>query len=131
MVFSSLYFVAVFLPLFLIIYTVLPARVAWKNTFILLASILFYAWGDEECCLPRGATTATLKDEWVPGEQPEPQQPPPYQQTTQQQSKEHCPPPISEPPKPKRKLHLEKGDILIFEEVVGPKTGDPADARRS
>src|SRR5689334_22546094 len=45
MVFSSLYFVAVFLPLFLIIYTLLPARVAWKNTFILLSSILFYAWG--------------------------------------------------------------------------------------
>ncbi|HEX2616315.1 MAG TPA: MBOAT family O-acyltransferase [Flavobacteriales bacterium] len=38
-------FLAVFLPLFLLIYTFLPARAAWKNTFVLLASIGFYAWG--------------------------------------------------------------------------------------
>lgn len=45
MVFSSILFAAFFLPLFLIGYTLLPNRAAWKNTFILLASIGFYAWG--------------------------------------------------------------------------------------
>jgi hypothetical protein len=90
--------------------------------------IPFYTWGDEECCLPCGATTATLKDEWLPEKQPEPKQPPSYKKTTQQQSTERCPPPDSTPPKPERELHLEEEDILIFEEVIGPKTGNPADA---
>ena len=55
--------------------------------------IRFYTWGNRECCLPRGATSATLLD-----------QPPP------------------------RNLQLEVGDVLIFEEVVGPKTGENVDA---
>jgi len=43
MVFSSSLFLLYFFPVFLIVYYLLP-RVA-KNTFALLASILFYAWG--------------------------------------------------------------------------------------
>jgi len=43
MVFSSSLFILYFLPLFLIIYFVLDTR--YKNIFILLASIFFYAWG--------------------------------------------------------------------------------------
>jgi hypothetical protein len=54
--------------------------------------IPFYTWGNEECCLPQGATSATLRDGW------------------------------------ERKLQLKKGDVLIFEEVIGPKTGSPNDA---
>lgn len=105
-----------------------PIEQKTVQVYIAHNEIHFYTWGDEECCLPRGATTATLNDEWARGEQSDPEQPPPKQQTTQQQSKEHCPPPISEPSKAERKLHLKKGDILIFEEVVGPKTGNSADA---
>lgn len=52
--------------------------------------LYFYTWGDRECCLPRGTTTATLRG----------------------------------PIKPE----LKKGDFLLFEEVLGPKTGAPADA---
>ncbi|HEX8490273.1 MAG TPA: hypothetical protein VF626_04600, partial [Chthoniobacterales bacterium] len=37
----------------------------------------FYVWGDQQCCLPRGSTSATLVDEWVPGEKKDP---PPDQQ---------------------------------------------------
>jgi hypothetical protein len=33
-----------------------------------------------------------------------------------------------EPPDTTRALHLKVGDVLIFEEVIGPKTGNPADA---
>ena len=52
-------------------------------------SIDFYTWGDASCCLPPGATEATLVG---------------HLQT------------------------LHPGDILLFEEVRGPKTGNPADA---
>lgn len=52
--------------------------------------ISFYTWGEKECCLPRGTTSATLD---ASGQ-----------------------------------LHLKVGDVLIFEEVLGSKTGDPADA---
>ena len=53
----------------------------------------FYTWGDERCCLPKGATAATLNDDT-----------------------------------PEGRLLLRPGDILIFEEVVGPQTGVEADA---
>src|SRR4029077_2790239 len=36
--------------------------------------------------------------------------------------------PAGEPPGAKRALRLKAGDVLIFEEVIGPKTGNPADA---
>ncbi|HYN19748.1 MAG TPA: putative baseplate assembly protein [Thermoanaerobaculia bacterium] len=51
--------------------------------------IRFYTWSDEDCCLPAGATSATL---------------------------------IGSHPR------LKPGSLLLFEEVVGPATGDPADA---
>lgn len=49
----------------------------------------FYTWGDTNCCLPRGATEATLMGTFS---------------------------------------DLQTGDVLIFQEVVGPKTGAIADA---
>ena len=44
MVFSSLIFIFIFLPLVLISYYVAPKRL--RNTIILLASLIFYAWGE-------------------------------------------------------------------------------------
>jgi len=49
----------------------------------------FYTWGDLNCCLPQGATEATLAGAFP---------------------------------------NLQVGDVLIFKEVLGPQTGDPADA---
>jgi hypothetical protein len=49
----------------------------------------FYTWSDQECCLPRGATQATLRG--------------------------HFP-------------NLRAGDVLLFEEVLGPRSGEAADA---
>jgi alginate O-acetyltransferase complex protein AlgI len=43
MVFSSIIFIALFLPVFLVLYYMAGNR--YKNTVILLGSILFYAWG--------------------------------------------------------------------------------------
>jgi hypothetical protein len=55
----------------------------------LLNSIPFYTWGDSRCCLPAGATTATLAGH-LDG--------------------------------------LRAGDVLLFEEVLGPLTGAREDA---
>ena len=54
-------------------------------------NLQFYTWSDEQCCLPKGATRATLLDS-------------------------------------KSRLRLRPGDVLIFEERIGPKTGLEADA---
>src|SRR5262249_4647818 len=51
--------------------------------------IAFYTWSDRRCCLPRGATSATLANNLT---------------------------------------KLKAGDALLFEEVLGPRTGDRADA---
>jgi hypothetical protein len=51
--------------------------------------MLFYTWGDLNCCLAQGATEATLLGSYP---------------------------------------NLQPGDVLIFQEVLGPQTGDPADA---
>lgn len=61
-------------------------------------TIRFWTWGDERCALRRGATSATLRDEWA--------------------DEEHT----------HRRLALRPGDLLIFEEVRGPRSGAPADA---
>jgi len=49
----------------------------------------FYCWGDTRCCLPIGATAATLSGTYP---------------------------------------NLAVGDVLIFQEMMGPTTGDPRDA---
>jgi hypothetical protein len=53
----------------------------------------FYSWGDQECCLPKGATRATLR---------------------------------------KNLTALAPGDVVVFEEVLCPRTGrgEDADVRR-
>jgi hypothetical protein len=54
-----------------------------------LNQISFYTWGDTNCCLPRGATEATLRGSFT---------------------------------------NLQPGDVVIFQEMVGPQTGNLADA---
>lgn len=57
-----------------------------------------WTWGDHDCCLPVGATSATLIDGAPYGD---------------------------------RMLRLEPGDVLIFEELIGARTGLRADADRT
>lgn len=80
-------------------------------------TIRFYTWGDGDCCLPRGATSATLIDGTPPQEEPPPDDP-------SQQGKDDVPSVTTGG----RALALNPGDVLIFEEVLGPSTGNPADA---
>ncbi|MGW1024860.1 putative baseplate assembly protein [Streptomyces sp. NPDC002577] len=62
-------------------------------------AIRLWTWGGEVCSLPTGATSATLRDEWV--------------------DPETC---------RERRLDLKPGDVLVLEEVKGPRTGTPGDA---
>jgi predicted phage baseplate assembly protein len=103
------------------------------------SEIRFHTWGDELCCLPRGSTRATLRDPGVaPPSQP-PDQPPPGElppgeppgTPSNNRTKPYGEPAsqsraVASPPQ--RALKLAAGDLLIFEEVRGPKTGNPADA---
>jgi hypothetical protein len=68
-----------------------PVFSAMQERVLYLAhnEIQLYTWADTDCCLPQGATQATLE-----GTLPE----------------------------------LSAGDMLIFEEVLGPDTGQPEDA---
>ncbi len=124
------------------------------------SKISFYTWGDCECCLAPGSTSATLADAWV--DPPAPPGPPPETPTTPTGTPPTVtppagttiPPPIAstgtpaaprtqpmvrataaaaattrdDPPGKVRNLRLKVGDILIFEEVLGPKTGQAPDA---
>jgi predicted phage baseplate assembly protein len=148
--------------------------------------IRFYTWAQRECCLPRGATSATLLDGPLPrqhgggqgqhggdqgqgggqgqhgpgqyteapprqegkGEgqgkgkgqgQPQPlteqlhEEPGLYSEgdavriIARPPAAEYAPPPKQAAAR-KRVLNLRPGDVLIFEEVRGPKTHAPADA---
>jgi hypothetical protein len=141
-------------------YEVFEPLVADKTQLIPLyeahSEIHFYTWGSRECCLARGATSATLEDTWVYAgdtgaetqaaytqetgtpdtyRQAAPPQQQFHQQQQQHQPQQHEPQqqyqPQPAPPDPaqfERKLKLKVGDVLIFEELLGPKTGAPADA---
>ncbi|ANP53277.1 hypothetical protein J2Z21_008545 [Streptomyces griseochromogenes] len=62
-------------------------------------AIRLWTWDGEVCALPRGATAATLRDEWA--------------------DPETC---------GERRLDLRPGDVLVLEEIKGPRTGTPGDA---
>ncbi|GAB7186591.1 phage baseplate assembly protein J [Kitasatospora sp. Ki12] len=64
-------------------------------------TIRFWTWGDQDCVLPKGATSATLRDDWHEADRPEDRT---------------------------RHLALRPGDLLVVEEVLGPRTGAAADA---
>ena len=82
--------------------------------------INFYTWGDFDCCLPEGATSATLVDQFLPPPDPKPAPPdpryPPPQYPRRDRKAEQ-----------KRLLDLRVRDVLIFEEIISPRTGEAAD----
>ncbi|WSA79740.1 putative baseplate assembly protein [Streptomyces sp. NBC_01799] len=61
-------------------------------------TIRFWSWGDGVCSLPKGATSATLRDAWAD---------------------EEC---------SARSLELAPGDLLLIEEVLGARSGTSGDA---
>jgi hypothetical protein len=100
--------------------TTFPVRLAHNE-------IRIYTWGDQECCIRKGATRATLVDGWV-AEEPPPQveEPPaaavaderPKRKRARRQPEETKLAPPEEPKEPRRKLQLQAGDFLLFEELA-------------
>ena len=92
------------------------------------STISFYTWGDAECCLSRGATKATLTDQWESDSSTptDPQKRYGDKQSEQRYQKGQTK--NGAEIEQKRKLKLAVGDVLIFEEVIGAKTGNRADA---
>lgn len=96
----------------------------------------FYTWGDEECCLPAGATRAWLVDKKAapkrppakPADPKQAAQTPVQQKPLQANAAAKIPAPPQSPDDFDWSIRLQAGDFLIFEEVLGPKTGSPADA---
>jgi hypothetical protein len=94
----------------------LPPRGATFTVIAAQSEIQFYTWGSLECCLPRAATRATLLDV-EPAPVPPDGPAPPAATTSKKCSDGRV-----------GKLGLRVGDLLIFEEVLGPTTGSAADA---
>ncbi len=88
------------------------------------STISLYTWADRQCCLAKGATSATLIDQWITPEPP----PDGPGETPQDGAKTKRKASTKAAADPQRALNLKPGDVLIFEEVVGPKTGVAADA---
>lgn len=91
------------------------------------SEIRFYSWGDCACCLPKGTTAATLVDSWIT-DKPKGKGRGKDKAQDAGQDEGQAQPPSGEPPGTHRALRLKAGDVLILEEVIGPKTGNPADA---
>jgi hypothetical protein len=86
----------------------------------------FHTWGNRQCCLPRGASGATLVDAWLTEVEPPEAK---ADDSSAQQAPVVEPEPVEESVDRARRLdHLKKGAILIFEEVKGARTGEAADA---
>lgn len=92
--------------------------------------INFYTFGDALCCLETGSTSATLCDTWIITEVPDTNGDSEYAKQAYKNPKGQGA--DKKAPKTKKKkeraLKLKPGDVLIFEEVLGPITGLRADA---
>ena len=44
MVFSSLYFLFLYLPIVLLVYYIVPLK--WRNLWLLVVNLVFYGWGE-------------------------------------------------------------------------------------
>ena len=106
------------------------------------SELYFYTWGNKACCLPRGATRATLIGELTrdeepgkpcgkPGNKPEQKveqsEQPAAQQNVEQSEQATSHQGVDKDDDPP-KLRLKPNDVLIFEEIKGPETGHRGDA---
>jgi hypothetical protein len=119
--------------LFEVFEPVTPPGSAGIELFAERSTIYFYTWGDAECCLPKGATCATLVDATpsvLIGTNTAPATPAAIAAAANAKASttavsisaaKASTPNAQNPP-------LAPGDVLIFEEVLGPTTGNPADA---
>jgi hypothetical protein len=87
--------------------------------------ISFHAWGSAQFDLPKGATSATLLDDWdtAPAS-------PANGSGLQHESYAEPAAPSGQPPssRQRRLRYLSAGDLLLLKEVLSPTTGQKADA---
>ena len=106
------------------------------NIFESHNKISFYTWGDDECCLDRGAVSATLYGELVEDDHTSDRPPQDHDPNKQRkyEGKNHEQKDYDHKSSQQKKhgsaprLHLRPGDVLIFEEIKGPGSGNVADA---
>jgi hypothetical protein len=92
-------------------------------------AIELWTWGEEECCVPAGAMRATLRDAWADvDDEPDPAADGVDQGPSEHDAKERDDSGPEVQSDRERELHLTPGDVLIFEEMLGPRTGSPNDA---
>ena len=108
-----------------------PVSIRQINLYESHNVIRFYTWCDQLCCIPKGATTATLAGRWIAldnYDEPE------CDQESNFESGDSADEIYSRVPAPydtgdaSANLYLKSGDVLVFEEVLGPETGHPQDA---
>jgi hypothetical protein len=104
-----------------------PTATQSIDVFLAHNRISFYTWGDQQCYLPAGATSATLLDGLEQG----PVEAQPQRARQKKGAAEPEPPEYTGAAKaaaPARKLHLKVGDVLLLKEILGPETGSADDA---
>jgi hypothetical protein len=87
--------------------------------------LYFYTWGNQDCCLPKGSNRATLIGRLANDDLHKPD---PEASIDEQRSDGGRETAAVEPGKPAPLLHLLPGDVLIFQEIIGPQTGHSGDA---
>jgi len=111
-----------------------PEIYIWKAN----NSLSFYTWGGRQCCLPKGAMQGTLKGQLAaasPVTAPAGAAASPVAAPAGAAASPVAAPasaavsPVTAPAGASVPvIHLQAGDLLIFEEVMGPVTGQPNDA---
>ncbi|MET0340076.1 MAG: putative baseplate assembly protein [Polyangiales bacterium] len=91
-------------------------------------TIRFHTWHGDVCCLPRGATCASLVDPGVHPDPPAPEEDDGCEGTSPRKKRKTRAKSPEQTLSDAYQLHLAVGDVLVFEEVRGPKTGLPEDA---
>jgi hypothetical protein len=99
-------------------------RVSPIKLYVAHNEIRFHTWGDTSCCLERDSTSATLVDAWQAVQPPPAPAKKKYSRKQEPEAQESA----ADQNQRERVLQLKPGDVLIFEEVVGPNTGLAADA---
>ena len=106
-----------------------PVSSAALRVFAAHSQISFHAWGSTQFELSKGATSASLRDDW----EPQPGDPAPVSALRHEAYAEPSAPPAQPTPTPapareRRLRHLAAGDLLLLKEVLSAVTGQQADA---
>ncbi|MEO7360527.1 MAG: putative baseplate assembly protein [Gemmatimonadaceae bacterium] len=107
-----------------------PPRAMPFTAFAAHSRMEFYTWGDGECCLPAGATEATLVDAWADSEDLA-AAPPGTAGNSNTSNRTPLAVSVDTRSDARRLDALKVGDVIVLQEVLGVQTGNVADANPS